>query len=550
MTEEAGPPAPGAPDAPAPGALAPEVAAGLRVVRRFQLAILLGLLVLVGAVGWRTLNYMSREPAGHDSGIFSAIAWHLLQGRTLYRDVWDHKLPAVYALDAAALALGDGTINSIRTMERCFAAAGGILVLLIVWKVFRSRWLALGFALLYLLLFYWPDVFEGGNLTEEYGAVFLLGGILGCELAVTGSGPRAAAAALAGGLSLGLAVLCKEPFLLSAAPWAIYAAVPRGGRWRAGLLRGGWLLAGAVLPWAAAAIWLAASGALPAWLDVFSYNLSYAAAGGEGGASLLGRLADSVVRAFRLFSRCSVTGLIACGLGLPSLVWIALIRKHGAFPAAAAACLVTSLLATALSGRSYGHYYLQLVPAFVLTAACGAAAAWEALRHCRPAVLALGIVAALSPFLACDLGPWAEFGDRLRKPARRYAPEDAVSIAVFQRTGSDDRIWAPHGRWARLYLDLGRLSAARYLYTPRFLDTPASTGLEKMRSLRADLEASRPRIIVTAGPEEFAAFEPAGIRWWVESNYRRVPVAGAALYERREPPRIQVRPPAADSAGP
>ena len=526
----------------APAALTPEAVEGLRVVRRFQLAILLGLLLLVGAVGPRALNYASRKPADHDSAVFSAVAWHLLQGRALYRDVWDHKPPAIYALDATALALGDGTINAIRTMERLFAAAGGVLVLLIVWRVFRSLWLAPGLALLYLLLFYWPDAFEGGNLTEEYGAVFLLGGILGCELTVGSSGARAAAAALAGGLALGLAVLCKEPFLLSAAPWAVYAAVPRGGRWRAALLRGGWLAAGAALPWAAATIWLAACGALPAWLDVFAYNLRYAAAGGEGIALLPARLAEALSWAFRFFLGCSVIGLIACGLGLLSLVWVALVRKHGAFPVAAAACLVTSLLATAISGRSYGHYYLQLIPAFVLTAACGAAAAWEALRRCRPTVVALAIAGALVTFLACDLSPWGEFGRRLGKPARRYAPEDAVSIWVFQRTGSDDRIWAPHGRWARLYLDLGRLSAARYLYTPRFLDTPAGTGLEKMRALRADLEANRPRIIVTNNPEEFATYQPVGLRRWVESNYREVPLAGCVLYERREPSVIEVRP--------
>lgn len=71
----------------APAALTPEAVEGLRVVRRFQLAILLGLLLLVGAVGPRALNYASRKPADHDSAVFSAVAWHLLQGRALYRDV-------------------------------------------------------------------------------------------------------------------------------------------------------------------------------------------------------------------------------------------------------------------------------------------------------------------------------------------------------------------------------------------------------------------------------------------------------------------------------
>ncbi|MEJ2552166.1 MAG: hypothetical protein P8Z34_15955, partial [Anaerolineales bacterium] len=45
-------------------------------------------------------------PMGADSGIFAYGAEQMLDGKLLYRDVWDHKPPAVFYVNALAILIG------------------------------------------------------------------------------------------------------------------------------------------------------------------------------------------------------------------------------------------------------------------------------------------------------------------------------------------------------------------------------------------------------------------------------------------------------------
>ncbi|MCG6553762.1 MAG: hypothetical protein L7F77_15660 [Candidatus Magnetominusculus sp. LBB02] len=78
--------------------------------------VLLG--VFVAYIGWRCIDYSSDVLLPSDAAIFANIAHHLIHGKLLYRDVWDHKQPVVFGLNALALKFGDGTFNSVRVMER------------------------------------------------------------------------------------------------------------------------------------------------------------------------------------------------------------------------------------------------------------------------------------------------------------------------------------------------------------------------------------------------------------------------------------------------
>ena len=45
-------------------------------------------------VGWNALDYCRHEMKS-DSGAFGSAAWHVSEGYSLYREVWDHKPPAI-----------------------------------------------------------------------------------------------------------------------------------------------------------------------------------------------------------------------------------------------------------------------------------------------------------------------------------------------------------------------------------------------------------------------------------------------------------------------
>ena len=51
-------------------------------------------------------NHPAGRPPSEDAGVFFYGAQRILHGGLPYRDIWDHKPPGVYAIDAIGLALG------------------------------------------------------------------------------------------------------------------------------------------------------------------------------------------------------------------------------------------------------------------------------------------------------------------------------------------------------------------------------------------------------------------------------------------------------------
>ena len=145
--------------------------------RGLSIAVGLLLAVILSGLAWRSLNFFSYHRLYTDSVCSPrspTISW---RGKTLYREAWDHKPPMIYLIDALPLALGDGSVNAIRFFERFYAVAGVLALFFSLWLAFQNRWLAFMMALGFHLHFYDPEIFQGGNLTEEYGAVFVLIGI-------------------------------------------------------------------------------------------------------------------------------------------------------------------------------------------------------------------------------------------------------------------------------------------------------------------------------------------------------------------------------------
>lgn len=107
----------------------------------------------------------TRYIINRDSGVFLYVGWRILNGELPYRDVWDHKPPVIFYIDALGLAIANGSRWGVWVLEflsLSFAAFVG-------YKVIQK---ALGTipAVLSTLLWLLTLVFliQGGNLTTEY----------------------------------------------------------------------------------------------------------------------------------------------------------------------------------------------------------------------------------------------------------------------------------------------------------------------------------------------------------------------------------------------
>jgi hypothetical protein len=103
-----------------------------------------------------------------DQGVYLYVGQQILDGRIPYRDVWDHKGPLVYYIDALGLWM-TGSTWGVWFLEIIFlfgAAVSGFLALQIVFDP------VIAFASTSLWLASLPLVLDHGNTVEEYSLLF------------------------------------------------------------------------------------------------------------------------------------------------------------------------------------------------------------------------------------------------------------------------------------------------------------------------------------------------------------------------------------------
>lgn len=100
-----------------------------------------------------------------DSGFYLYIGDQLLHGKTLYRDVWDHKPPAIYYLNALALWIGKGSRWGVWLVEFIFLFTAVCFSYISLNRLWGTSAALAGTS---LWLYGLESTLQGGNLTEEY----------------------------------------------------------------------------------------------------------------------------------------------------------------------------------------------------------------------------------------------------------------------------------------------------------------------------------------------------------------------------------------------
>lgn len=139
--------------------------------RAGQAAAVLAVLVLAAGFVLRfsySTSFLYPGYCGFDSAIFQTIGKYWAQGITPYADLFDHKGPLIFFVDAVGYALhGRAGILAVQTVSLAVS----------IWGLYRlgrtglSRpWALAGTA---LALVYLARTFDEGNMTEEYSLPFL-----------------------------------------------------------------------------------------------------------------------------------------------------------------------------------------------------------------------------------------------------------------------------------------------------------------------------------------------------------------------------------------
>ena len=476
-------------------------------------------LVLV-ALAWISLNFHSHHRLYTDAGIFAAVAEHLLQGKFLYKEVWDHKPPMIYCLNFIPLLFGDGTANSIIQLERFFSVVGVTVFFWITLIALKNPFLAFFASSAFLFHFFEPNVFQGGNLTEEYAAYFVLLGIVAAVASREWLGNISIACCMISGLFFSLAIFTKEPFLLSAIPWFVFLFLQKKYSRRQILLRGIGYGIGALLPVVFFLVYFGMNGILSDWLDVLSYNYQYAKQS-TSLESFWVRWKEHIRVASQFVTGQTITFQLAFLLGIVATGFPAFVKKYGYFPWVCVAAFVLEFIATGISGYPIGHYYLQLVGSYILVGAVGGAFWIDWFQRNRLSQFWV-LAVFLTSLLVADSVPGQMALRRIVTPPGRSGI-GPISQAIRERKKAGDTIWVVVGDNSRYYLETGLLSPTKYIYLFEhlFLDTRNSTREEKQNLIRDQLTLHPPTYIILSG-RAIACLEKLGLRdrlEWINSHY-------------------------------
>ena len=116
----------------------------------------------------------------YDSAFFRFFGSEILNGKTPYKDVWDHKGPVLYFLQAVG-ALG-GTTNKGSNLLFVLQITSILTSVFFIWKTYlefgeKNRSFLKFFSLLVCVLSVFSLTIESGNLSEEWTLPFACGSI-------------------------------------------------------------------------------------------------------------------------------------------------------------------------------------------------------------------------------------------------------------------------------------------------------------------------------------------------------------------------------------
>ncbi len=490
---------------------------------------LLGLCIALRAVS------LVRPCLSDDEAIYATVAREMLTGHELYRDVVDHKPPAIYIVYAATQAIG-GPVGGMVVLHLLLIGVVFATALLLA-RIVRLHWpgtdrrAPVAAALLWIV--YTTTLVDVDALAANC-ELFMMLPLVGAVAVFLDARGRLGDHALAGVL-IGIACLFKYQAgiqlpLFAAATLLGAGAGPLGRRLVAILALG----AGFAAMIGFAACWLWRGGGLDDAVFWLRFNFSYIQAG-TSWHELVQRLA---VRGGL------VAGSAALLYGLGAAAVVAARREP--FVRFLTGWLLVSGIAVFVGGRFFGHYFHQLTAPLAVLAAPATVRLWQR----RRAVVCLAIAVPAAVYLV--LGA---LHDQVMSWYGEPDPDYPSVVAWLDARGAGALcVW---GNSPVLYFEANRPLGCRFVFsnyltgaspatatqTDAAVDSSRYIVREAWPMLEADLDRRQPRFIVDGSPGNVAfygkyppsKFPP--LARVLDCAYQPVAdVAGLRIYERRAAP--------------
>ncbi len=465
----------------------------------------------------------NRQAISRDSGVFLYTGWRILQGEIPYRDIWDHKTPGIFYLDALGLALDADSLWGVWGLEWLFVCAATILLFLLVRRLFGALSAMVSLS---MVLFVLADLLAGGNLTQLPALPFQAGG-LWLALKLTRN-PEESRTWLWLGVLTACTVLFRQNsigiFVAAAAWMLIWAALHRKPAPILGAALNG--LAGVLIVALPVVLYFAYHSALAdLWDASFLFNFYYASEGG-----VQERIA-ALASGFQALGGMGLAVFLLAGFVLAVPAWV----EHRTSPAPEirrylqylSLAFVLEIALVVMSGRPRLPYFIAVLPvATVLTGYCFSRLenwiAGKSTRATAQRILAFSLVLGL--FYA-----YPKYQETLRANQSIQRPLDVISY-IQQHTSHEDQVLLV-GAETSINFETRRTSPTRFVYQYP-LQRQAYAQPDYLEEFFEDVLSHRPALIIlTTGdsdmPNRFGGSKTARseeLAYQINQNYQAVHV--------------------------
>lgn len=283
--------------------------ATLQLIKKDTFIRIIVVVLIVAFAGVPSLLY----PFGRDQGVFAYAASACLEGKILYKDVFDVKPPLTFFWTAAALVLFGHSMISIRIFDVIWQCATAVAILLLADAYFRNRYIGVLAALLYGLRYffysYWHTAQTDGFITLP---------LVACLLMVLMAKDRNRTWLwFFSGIFLGAAVLFKYPIGVLLVFIILIILLQSENSLKTNLSQLIFTLAGFCVPIALFLSYLMANGAFTDYIYMqFTFISQYSSGHGSGGSYLI-----SLLKNMAAYWRESVIFLLAGLLALCEIIY-------------------------------------------------------------------------------------------------------------------------------------------------------------------------------------------------------------------------------------
>lgn len=385
---------------------------------------------------------------GTDSSVFQTIALMMKKGYMPYRDSFDHKGPLIYIINYIGKSISN--YRGVWVIEYMSLTATMCIFYLIAKIINKNCIQAIisvfaGESMLF-------QYFEGGNFTEEYAMLFIAVGIcIFLDYMVKGKITRVRL--IICGFCFGAVCMLRVNMVVV---WIVYCPAvfitcifkKDYTNLRRYIL---WFMVGFCSIIIPIIIWLWGNNALmDFWFDYIQFNILYTSV--EGGRAL--PAAKNI--AFYAFLNTPIYTF-----SLVSTIY--LVHKNKYIYETYFIYLIVNLFLVSMSGMTFGHYGMMLIPATIFPVA-------SIMENFNEKSAQSGTFL-LAAFLLCNViaSDWettlAEFISVYEDREKMHVPDETTDLVnvVVKNSSDEDRI-SVYGNYDIVYVLSGRMHATKYSY--------------------------------------------------------------------------------------